>query len=132
MRAVPQKVQPIKKIQTDPQPNASWRGPTANKPTDAVTEPVPLIRPVTVPRDLLLPRTEGCDAKSAATAEVMMLLGLHFFVNNFWNDRNKVKERKLLESKSKANFTAIQWETSMKVWDQNQLTLQPRFPCRPT
>ena len=39
-------------------------------------EPHPLIRPVTVPRDLLLPRTEGCEDKSAATAEVMMLLGL--------------------------------------------------------
>ena len=42
----------------------------------SVMEPVPLISPVTVPNDLLLPRTEGWDAKSAATAEVMMLLGL--------------------------------------------------------
>ena len=39
-------------------------------------EPQPLMRPVTVPKDLLLPRTEGCEAKSAATAEVIMLLGL--------------------------------------------------------
>lgn len=39
-------------------------------------EPHPLMRPVTVPSDLLLPRTEGCEAKSAATAEVIILLGL--------------------------------------------------------
>lgn len=48
----------------------------ARRPMDAVIEPHPLISPVTVPRDLVLPRTEGCDAKSAATAEVMMLFGL--------------------------------------------------------
>jgi hypothetical protein len=43
---------------------------------DAVIDPHPLINPVTVPKDLLLPRTLGCEAKSAATADVMMLLGL--------------------------------------------------------
>jgi hypothetical protein len=48
----------------------------AKRPMDAVIEPHPLISPVTVPRDLVLPRTVGCDAKSAATAEVMILLGL--------------------------------------------------------
>lgn len=48
----------------------------ANKPIDAVILPVPLIKPVTVPNDLLLPRTDGCEAKSAATADVIMLLGL--------------------------------------------------------
>ena len=52
------------------------RGLTANKPTDAVIEPHPLISPVTVPRDLLFPWTLGWLDKSAATAEVMMLLGL--------------------------------------------------------
>ena len=76
MRAVPVKVQAIKKIHTEDQPKAAWSGPTANNPTEAVMAPHPLIRPVTVPRDLLLPRTEGCEAKSAATAEVMILLGL--------------------------------------------------------
>ena len=39
-------------------------------------EPDPLMSPVTVPRDLVLPFTEGWEAKSAATAEVMILLGL--------------------------------------------------------
>lgn len=48
----------------------------ANNPIDAVILPVPLIKPVTVPKDLLLPRTDGCEAKSAATADVMILLGL--------------------------------------------------------
>jgi hypothetical protein len=52
------------------------RGSMAKRPMDAVIEPHPLISPVTVPRDLVLPRTVGCDAKSAATAEVMILLGL--------------------------------------------------------
>ena len=54
-----------------------FKGSIANKPIEAVIEPHPLISPVTVPRDLVDPLTEGCDAKSAATAEVMMLLGLH-------------------------------------------------------
>lgn len=51
-------------------------GPTARSPTDAVTAPHPLIRPVTVPNDFEFPRTEGCEARSAATAEVIILLGL--------------------------------------------------------
>ncbi len=80
MRAVPVKVQPIKKTQTEDQPKADCRGPTAKRPTEAVMEPQPLISPVTVPRDLLLPRTDGCEAKSAATAEVMMLLGLKWSI----------------------------------------------------
>ena len=50
----------------------------ANKPIDAVILPVPLIKPVTVPNDLLFPWTDGCEAKSAATADVMILLGLCF------------------------------------------------------
>ena len=48
----------------------------ANRPIDAVMAPVPLMRPVTVPSDLVFPRTDGCAAKSAATAEVIILLGL--------------------------------------------------------
>ena len=76
MRRVPMAVQPIKYTQTDPQPKFCCKGPTANKPIEAVMEPQPLMRPVTVPKDLLLPRTEGWDAKSAATADVMILLGL--------------------------------------------------------
>ena len=76
MSSVPVAVQKMRKIQTEDHPKASWSGPTANSPIDAVMDPQPLINPVTVPSDLLLPRTEGCDAKSAATAEVIMLLGL--------------------------------------------------------
>ena len=75
---VPVAVQAIKKSQTEDQPKLSCRGPTAKRPIDAVIDPHPLMRPVTVPRDLLLPRTDGCDAKSAATAEVMILFGLTF------------------------------------------------------
>ena len=37
--------------------------------------PLPLMMPVMVPRDLLLPAMLGCSLKSAATAEVKMLLG---------------------------------------------------------
>ena len=69
-------VAPIRKSQTELHPNAACKGPTARRPIDAVIEPQPLIRPVTVPRDLLFPRTEGWDERSAATADVMMLLGL--------------------------------------------------------
>ena len=36
---------------------------------------IPLMMPVTVPRLLLLPLMDGSSARSAATAEVMMLLG---------------------------------------------------------
>jgi hypothetical protein len=43
---------------------------------EAVIDPVPLIKPVTVPRLLVLPRTDGWDARSAATADVIMLFGL--------------------------------------------------------
>jgi hypothetical protein len=49
----------------------------ASKPIDAVILPVPLIKPVTVPNDLLFPWTDGCEAKSAATADVIILLGLY-------------------------------------------------------
>jgi hypothetical protein len=66
----------MRKSQTDPHPKAACKGPTARRPTEAVTDPHPLISPVTVPRDLLFPATDGWDAQSAATAEVMMLLGL--------------------------------------------------------
>ena len=59
MSRVPAEVHPMRKSQTDDQPNADWSGPTANKPIEAVIEPHPLISPVTVPRDLVLPRTEG-------------------------------------------------------------------------
>ena len=38
-------------------------------------EPLPFIIPVTVPRALAFPLMVGCSDKSAATAEVMMLLG---------------------------------------------------------
>ena len=76
MRRVPAAVHPMRKIHTDDHPKASWRGPTAKSPIEAVIEPHPLMRPVTVPRDLALPRTEGCEAKSAATADVMILFGL--------------------------------------------------------
>lgn len=43
----------------------------------AVTDPLPLIIPVIVPRHALPPKrlTVGSSAKSAETAEVMMLLG---------------------------------------------------------
>lgn len=54
----------------------SFKGSMANKPIEAVMEPHPLMSPVTVPRDLVDPLTEGWDAKSAATAEVMILFGL--------------------------------------------------------
>ena len=76
MSAVPVKVHPMRKSQTEPHPYASCKGPTARRPMEAVIAPHPLIRPVTVPSDLLFPRTDGCDARSAATAEVMMLFGL--------------------------------------------------------
>ena len=76
MSAVPAPVHPIRYSQTDVHPKLDCRGPIAKRPIEAVMEPVPLMRPVTVPRDLLFPRTDGCDAKSAATADVMMLLGL--------------------------------------------------------
>lgn len=76
MRQVPAAVHPIRYIQTADQPKAVWRGPMAISPTADVNDPQPLMRPVTVPRDLLLPRTEGWEAKSAATADVIMLLGL--------------------------------------------------------
>jgi hypothetical protein len=70
-------VQPIRYIQTEPHPYLVCSGPIANKPIDAVMLPVPLIKPVTVPNDLLFPWTDGCEAKSAATADVIILLGLH-------------------------------------------------------
>lgn len=73
---VPVAVQAIKKIHTEDHPKAACKGPTASKPIEAVIDPHPLMSPVTVPSDLLLPRTEGCDAKSAATAEVIILFGL--------------------------------------------------------
>jgi hypothetical protein len=76
IRAVPVKVHPIKKIQTEDHPKADCKGPTASNPIEAVMDPQPLISPVTVPSDLLLPRTEGCEAKSAATADVIILFGL--------------------------------------------------------
>jgi len=76
MRLVPAAVHPIRYTQTEDHPKAAWIGPTAKSPTEAVIDPQPLIRPVTVPRDLLLPRTLGWLDKSAATAEVMILLGL--------------------------------------------------------
>ena len=78
MSAVPAPVHPIRYIQTDIHPYVDCRGPIAKRPMEAVMEPVPLIRPVTVPSDLLFPRTDGCEAKSAATADVMMLLGLSY------------------------------------------------------
>jgi hypothetical protein len=109
MSAVPVKVQAIKKTQTDDQPKAAWSGPTANRPIEAVMEPHPLIRPVTVPRDLLLPRTEGCEAKSAATAEVIILLGLSNFnrrVSFSYTENNKYCPRNL-----------------------SKLTLQQGYPC---
>lgn len=76
MRRVPVPVHAMRYSQTEDQPKWDWRGPTANNPMEAVMDPHPLIKPVTVPRDLLLPRTLGCADKSAATAEVMILLGL--------------------------------------------------------
>ena len=76
MRSVPQAVANIKYIHTAYQPNFTVKGPTANRPAEATIEPVPLIRPVTVPSDLLLPLTDGWDARSAATADVMILFGL--------------------------------------------------------
>lgn len=76
MRRVPVAVHPIRKSHTELHPKFCCKGPTARSPTDAVIEPHPLISPVTVPRDLLLPLTEGWDARSAATAEVMILFGL--------------------------------------------------------
>jgi hypothetical protein len=39
--------------------------------------------PVTVPRDLLLPRTEGWEDKSAATADVIILFGLKIAMERF-------------------------------------------------
>ena len=80
IRPVPVAVHPMRKYQTEPHPNEFCRGPTASRPTDAVIDPQPLMRPVTVPRDLLLPRTDGWEARSAATADVMMLLGLFYCV----------------------------------------------------
>lgn len=80
IRPVPVAVHPMRKYQTEPHPNEFCRGPTASRPTDAVIDPQPLMRPVTVPRDLLLPRTDGWEARSAATADVMMLLGLWYYV----------------------------------------------------
>ena len=75
-RAVPVKVQAMRKSQTELHPYVACKGPTARRPMEAVMAPHPLMRPVTVPRDLLFPRTDGWEARSAATAEVMMLLGL--------------------------------------------------------
>lgn len=51
-------------------------------------DPQPLMRPVTVPSDLLLPRTDGWEARSAATADVMMLLGLYMIEST----NEKIKE----------------------------------------
>lgn len=48
---------------------------TTSWPTAATKEPEPLIRPTTVPRACVLPAIEGCSARSAATADVTMLLG---------------------------------------------------------
>jgi hypothetical protein len=76
MSNVPIAVHAIRYIQTDPQPYAFCKGPTARRPMEAVIDPVPLIKPVTVPRLLVLPRTDGWDARSAATADVIMLFGL--------------------------------------------------------
>ena len=45
------------------------------RPKAAVIEPEPLMMPVTVPSERVLPPIDGCSARSAATAEVMMLLG---------------------------------------------------------
>ena len=75
MRQVPTKVLPIMKYHTEDQPHRACRGPMTSRPTALMALPVPLIRPVTVPSDLELPRTVGWDARSAATADVMMLLG---------------------------------------------------------
>lgn len=75
-RRVPVAVAPIRKTHTELQPKAACNGPTARRPIEAVMDPHPLISPVTVPRDLLFPRTDGWDERSAATAEVMILLGL--------------------------------------------------------
>jgi hypothetical protein len=61
-------------------------GPTARRPIEAVMAPHPLIKPVTVPNDLVFPRTDGWDAKSAATADVMILLGLKY--------KNRMKRKK--------------------------------------
>ena len=76
IRRVPVEVHPMRYSQTELHPKFCCNGPTARRPIEAVMAPHPLIRPVTVPRDLLLPLTEGCDARSAATADVMILLGL--------------------------------------------------------
>jgi hypothetical protein len=45
-------------------------------PMEAVMDPHSFMRLATVPRDFLFPQTDGCDVRSAATAEVMMFLSL--------------------------------------------------------
>ena len=50
-------------------------GPMSMRPKAAVIEPEPLMMPVTVPSERVLPPIDGCSARSAATALVMMLLG---------------------------------------------------------
>ena len=42
---------------------------------------MPLMRPVTVPSDLELPRTDGWFERSAATADVIILLGLRIITH---------------------------------------------------
>ena len=74
MSAVPARTQAMSMYQTAVHPPSSWSGPMAIKPKAAVMEPVPLMIAVTVPSERVLPPIEGCSARSAATAEVMMLL----------------------------------------------------------
>lgn len=107
-------VHPIRYTQTELQPNASWRGPTASSPIEAVMLPHPLMRPVTVPSDLLLPRTLGWDAKSAATADVMMLFGL----------QAKRKARRARQNKEPAqnihHYCSICYHTTLRVSEDKQ------------
>ena len=114
IRPVPVAVHPMRKYQTEPHPNAFCRGPTASRPTDAVIDPQPLMRPVTVPRDLLLPRTDGWEARSAATADVMMLLGLWYYVLQ--------KKEKELDSRTFSHSSSKLYKTKS--------THPPQYPLR--
>lgn len=67
------------------------------RPIAEVMEPQPLISPVIVPRALLLPWTEGCEARSAATAEVMILFGLPYHYQKGPTQQHEVREKHLPE-----------------------------------
>mmetsp|Transcript_45066 Transcript_45066/g.105273 ORF Transcript_45066/g.105273 Transcript_45066/m.105273 type:complete len:212 (-) Transcript_45066:124-759(-) len=72
---VPVTTHAMRKYQTAVHPPKFCSGPITMSPKAAVIEPEPLMMPVTVESERVLPPMDGCSARSAATAEVMMLLG---------------------------------------------------------